>query len=1763
MMLGESETATGQSSGKLMEIVETAKGWVTRTGKPVYKYTKKNLDRLITKLRKPGVLNKLNKYEGTAKIIFEDTLTEAELKAKRRDLKKELKTKTQTFEEAKAKLKKGSDVATLKVHNTLKEEIADLQTELDDVEKILKDRTDNSTLINLMVVAVGVDRDNEPLWEVTLEELSSGEIVVRQRITNSFVDQARMLQIRKILERGEKDRRPEFERFYVEGKDPNGNTVRYHLGEITKLGRIERYGPGNYTQRHKLFDAYEDFLYGVGTLTQLGFRIDNFEELQDSKVIFGRNITYGQARSTEFKRLGEILKFLSSSESRALIAVNTLLNTKGRDLKNNEMHSLVMEALDLFKSNGLQRLQDIPSTKESYAKYQEVRAQNLTTLSMPDIIDALLGSIFDPYVDTEAVENFQTVDSSSTINIFWGTKENAQLSNLAPRPFKFKGKQYQSVEHAYQTLKSGTFDARVYSAKGWQRGGLAARGSKTDHSLTESLMRQLIKASFEANPIAKEALRQTGNAKLTHNQARGFWKTKFPALLMEYRASIKEKTIAPSSEDKVQFDGELRYTYEGYTLRRNYHSGKFSATTEYYVITDSEDNIVAHLPSTVIRDSTVGLEDPDTETRVDTAALKAKMAKALLAEDSTNELVNDAADMWRLLSLSGIHDQTYAEAAKQTMLDNERISRVESSKSDVTEMFLDDPHTAEDPNKDFDDGAYFYSDAQFGNREEWVNESTPFGDNYHRQQRGYTAVIANRGRKNTKVDNFQSTHNFVKPGVQVSDHTTGWGKKNITKIVEDILARLDIKERVVMFDEDSIASVRVALERVVNRKATTDAKKATQAAANDYLAFVRKIEKEIAQHEGPSGRIYIPQTRTGEKIVTNSSDRLVMIYLPKESDTAQRGWRLAHELGHLVQFVYADQLDPATRKEFMRSFSYSATPREQEEAFANYMAAQLALENPELLSKTGPTSQTGMEKYLGDLLKKLNLVYLWARKNFGAIVKYAQFGAKSAPLTWGSSDIVPGFIEVKRILTFQGFVDGLHTYIDVKRGKAQARPKTNFGRQVFKELEEASAGPYINNTRALSKDFGGSAAAIGAPWYQSYLEDFKNFGTRFKANKLDTVKTVAFTADGELTAMGLIDVARKFWVAPYSGGNPATIDRLIDIKGAPFFTELDDIFNSLPKLLRKPWEQILLGSLKNGTTESARHRERISLLLLEQTPMEEIRNTESAEVVASVERIRNYLRKMYDWYTQDMGLTLGDMGYEYFPLMISKFKVEKNLQAFIDILVSVGGFNPRNARRFADQLLRDHNGGLTTGFNEEVNADFEFFGPGNQRKLSRNTESWTPELRIALARANFYENDIGTVLTGYTDMLVRRAVWETEFSLAPEQITIEVAARFHRLGLNPHSPIARLQYRIANARHRHEINQTQYERVVNDILPAYAGQLGLRTHPSMRKIGAMMVVYQNLRVLALAVTAQTVDLATAMTRSDLEALQVASREMFQEVTRKEAIEMLRVIGALRHGVTEHILNDQALNTFTTGVAKSINDIFFRINLMEGWTNNMRAFALIAGRDFIKRHARKAASGDALSQKYMEELGANIQEINNWDGHTMASDHIKAVLNRFIDESMIRPSAPIRPVYMSDPGYMMFSHLKGFMYGFHKTFGAPALKEASVNNNLLPLIRLFMFTLPMAAVGWEWRRLITGTEHPRPKGVGYVMELVERSGMPGPFQMYLDGEQAQAYGNPWIAGAGGPTVSQVFEFMQKDLGKTIPRAIPIVSQFPALREKMEF
>lgn len=104
------------------------------------------------------------------------------------------------------------------------------------------------------------------------------------------------------------------------------------------------------------------------------------------------------------------------------------------------------------------------------------------------------------------------------IEIHYGRNKNAWLSNLAERHFVWKGTKYMSVEMAYQTLKSGSFDKNTYN-KYMKFGGygIKLRGKRADRETNLGLMYQLIVSSFCQNYDLLEKLRTLKGSTFYHN----------------------------------------------------------------------------------------------------------------------------------------------------------------------------------------------------------------------------------------------------------------------------------------------------------------------------------------------------------------------------------------------------------------------------------------------------------------------------------------------------------------------------------------------------------------------------------------------------------------------------------------------------------------------------------------------------------------------------------------------------------------------------------------------------------------------------------------------------------------------------------------------------------------------------------------------------------------------------------------------------------------------------------------------------------------------------------------------------------------------------------------------------------------------------------------------------------------------------------------------------------------------------------------------
>ncbi len=216
-----------------------------------------------------------------------------------------------------------------------------------------------------------------------------------------------------------------------------------------------------------------------------------------------------------------------------------------------------------------------------------VLTQNFAGIGTRQLNDAGRAAIADTYKTTirhlivnetgkARDEDFmKALDRGKKVNVWAGSSENTELSNMAIRPFSLRGVLYHSVEQWFQynkalfardekTAKEILECESPYEAKllGRQVRNLDTKGWA---AISESVMEMGVRLSFTANPDAADKLLQTGNALITHEQEKGIWKETFPYILMKVRASMQRQLLDDHGEYRGTSVIELKEIKEGIT----------------------------------------------------------------------------------------------------------------------------------------------------------------------------------------------------------------------------------------------------------------------------------------------------------------------------------------------------------------------------------------------------------------------------------------------------------------------------------------------------------------------------------------------------------------------------------------------------------------------------------------------------------------------------------------------------------------------------------------------------------------------------------------------------------------------------------------------------------------------------------------------------------------------------------------------------------------------------------------------------------------------------------------------------------------------------------------------------------------------------------------------------------------------------------------------------------------------------------------------
>ncbi|HEX03943.1 MAG TPA: hypothetical protein ENH10_02150, partial [Bacteroidetes bacterium] len=370
--------------------------------------------------------------------------------------------------------------------------------------------------------------------------------------------------------------------------------------------------------------------------------------------------------------------------------------------------------------------------------------------------------------------------------------------------------------------------------------------------------------------------------------------------------------------------------------------------------------------------------------------------------------------------------------------------------------------------------------------------------------------------------------------------------------------------------------------------------------------------------------------------------------------------------------------------------------------------------------------------------------------------------------------------------------------------------------------------------------------------------------------------------------------------------------------------------------------------------------------------------------------------------------------------------------------------------------------------------------------------------------APFLSKDLSGIMTNYIRSAAKRAESDRRFGRFSGVIeNKKVNGRDVKVPVwEPVAELERLEaeYKAAG------VTRSQ-ARKFNDTVRALRGQLGADFDPRLRTVFSAVMTYQNFRVLAFAMLASIPDAGGIFIRSKdfrfaWQSMRKNMRDIVDTAWNEDATlgglegrhaalhKMAASIGSISERMNHIALAEQYGSNYQGEVAQKFNDFLFHWNGLQFLTKFTRVMSASVGMDFIEHHAALAKNENKTSQRYLDELGVSAADVDTWVGRgrpawgidegTTTTDKnaekIAQAINRFVNQSVLRPDSSMRPSWGSDPRFMLIFHLKSFMYSFHEQIlkGIHAEVKARHGTNIArqyaPVMVAVATLLPLAFVG---------------------------------------------------------------------------------------------
>jgi len=552
---------------------------------------------------------------------------------------------------------------------------------------------------------------------------------------------------------------------------------------------------------------------------------------------------------------------------------------------------------------------------------------------------------------------------------------------------------------------------------------------------------------------------------------------------------------------------------------------------------------------------------------------------------------------------------------------------------------------------------------------------------------------------------------------------------------------------------------------------------------------------------------------------------------------------------------------------------------------------------------------------------------------------------------------------------------------------------------------------------------------------------------------------------------------------------------------------------------------------------------------------------------------RNVKSLFVHYYRYARGALQMDFRQDYFPWVFNTRALQDDAAAFmgmmrhpkhakeINALAAAWGVDVDSVpQRVLDHIL-DQKGSATLGqmpANEADNASQKeqhspFFGFNAVRALNFLYTNGTQSERETLR--TWMDQNLDHTVYMYTEQMVKRVEFAKQFGANGEGLEQTFSNAKENGATDKDIKLAKDYVAAMLGYHGRDTN-----RALHRLFGKEAPPDGQVINPALRGVMAGVMVAQNLAILGLATFSSLTDPIGVGVRigdfgTAMKAYRAGVKEVYAAVKRQipgkkaqmtRAEELARAVGIIEERLIMESLSWQYSSTHLPHWLNAINEGFFKLTMLNQWTQLTRTMATAGAEQFLLAHRKGKETRN--SARYLEELGLKVDDVIDERGQLKVltrderkvadaaelarDDRVRAAMFQFVDESIVRPTPNTRPLWMNDPHFMLIGHLKHFMFGFHEQILRRVWNEIG-HRNYGPTAMLMSLVPAMMAANVlreTFKNAIDGDEEGEDEDPFNQSwwEAMQRAGLTGIFQVFLDAKRDVDYGGSLFSSALGPT-----------------------------------